>query len=472
VLYQFIAKLDPITRLNSSAARLATLLSFTLVASCEVLGDPQDEALSRRLLLRLSEFGCSSFAAILPAYYEITGNAVPTVFNPYFLEVAAQQDYYMAKWALAKYYPDKYRTWMDQTVCQTEKSFEGQPDFHQHMLLCHLRLGNFNECKRLLISGVRPLTKPDELGPVHWLVSFGEQEVNEILHLLLEAGCVVDDWVETGQETDFMAGQIDGTPLHCAIMTRNLPLVRTRCGLDTKQSPKNVDRAFQIASSLHFADVLQILNNWVYSFDRTARRRCQLDQWALIISAVLPHVPHLGVARLVRHGKQGATDAMLATFESLLGLGTLPLEKQKMLVQFACLHGCSKSLPLLIAKFNIRENPVQWAEYMKDILSQVILFGDIDSFSPILDSGLIPKDICFINGKYTLIQTCCISPQRKLEFIQKALQLGCSLDALGPGDEYQPNAFTAAVTKGSYDIASFMLQNGANKNFTSGWLGG
>jgi hypothetical protein len=59
-----------------------------------------------------------------------------------------------------------------------------------------------------------------------------------------------------------------------------------------------------------------------------------------------------------------------------------------------------------------------------------------------------------------------------VEFIHKALQLGCSLDALGPGDEYQPSAFAAAVTKGSYDMASFMLQNGADKDFTSGWLGG
>jgi ankyrin repeat protein len=473
VLYQLIADLDPITRLNSTSSRLATLLSLTLVTSGEVFGDRHDEALTRKLLLRLSDFEYFSFAAILPFYYETTGSAVPKNFNPKILEVAAEQDYYMAKWALAKYYPDKYRIWLSQTIRQTENTFERHSDFNQHMLICHLRLGNFEECKQLLISGVQPLNKSNEIGPVHWLISFGEpQQIDEILHLLLEAGCAINGWVKTGQEVDILAGRIDGTPLHCAVMTRNLHLVRVLCRLDTKPDSENIDTAFKIASSLHFADVLEILNECVCGLNRTGRYRHQLDQWNLIISAVLPHAPHLHVARLLRHGKRGSNDAMLATFEFLLDLGTLPFEEQKILVQLAILHGCGKSLPVLIAKFKMRENPAQWAEYLKDILSNVITFGDIDAFSAILDSGLVPKDVCFINDKWTLIQICCISPSRKVEFIKKVLQLGCSLDSLGPGDEYQASAFTAAVTKGSYDMASFMLQNGADKDFTSGWLGG
>jgi ankyrin repeat protein len=473
VLYQLLANLDPATRSNSTSARLATLLSFTLVTSGEVFGEKHDEALTRKLLLRLSELEYFSFAAILPLYHEITATAVPTVFNPKTLEAAAKEDFYMAKWALARYYPDQYHTWLSQTIRQTEIAFQGRPDFNQHMLLGHLRQGNFEECKRFLNMGVEPPDELDELGPVHWLTSFGNgPQIDELLHLLLQAGCIIDGWVDTGRAFDLLAGRIDGTPLHCAVITRNLHLVRALCRLDIRPNAANIDTAFKIAASLHFADVLHILNEWVNGLNHTGQSCHQLNQWNLLVFAVLPHTPHLQMARLLRHGKRGATDAMLATLDFLSNMGTLSFEQQKNLIQFLILHGCGKGFSLLTAKFKMRESPGQWTEYLKGILSQVILFGDIDAFSAVLDSGLIPKDICFINDKYTLMQTCCISASRRVEFIQKALQLGCSLDALGPGDEYQPSAFVAAVAKGSYDTASYMLQNGADKDFKSGWLGG
>jgi hypothetical protein len=387
VLNQLIADLDPVTRSSSVSGRLATLLSLTLVTSGAV-GENHDEALTRKLLLRLSELEYFSFAAILPFYYGLTSTAVPTVFNPKILEAAAQEDFYMARWALSRYYPDQYRTWLSQTISQTEIAFQGHPNFNQHILLGHLRLGNFEECKRLLIMGIQPPNEPDGLGALHWLTSFEEQsQIDELLHLLLLAGCIIDGWVDTGLDLDMLAGRIDGTPLHCAVFTRNLHLVRALCRLDTRPNAANIDAAFKIAASLHFADVLYILNEWVNGLNCTGRFFYQPDQWNLFVFAVLPHAPHLQVARLLRHGKRGATDAMLATLDFLLNLGALPFERQKNLVQFFSLHGCGKGLPLLAAKFKMRENPGQWTEYLKGIFPQVILFGDIDAFSAVLDNA-------------------------------------------------------------------------------------
>jgi serine/threonine protein kinase/ankyrin repeat protein len=470
-LLGLLAELEPLTRRSGQAGFIATQLAFRFATSPEITcGDKSPEYVCE-LYMRLCKFESLSHISSLPFYYRMVNKQLPSDFSASMLEDAAEMDIYMAKKALASFYPESYQAWLREYEAKALSHYQ---EYSPDMLFMYLRLGNYEHSIVLLNTGVLPFTETYMPSAIHHLVSFSEQtEIHHLAQTIISSGGVLDEWWEDQREDCLLSAHVQGTPLHWACAQRNIAMVKVLCDLDTSPDRRNVDRAFLIAAAMHFDDVLDILARWIMRPTSTPTQLAvapPADVWSAVVAAGTS--AHYYLPRLLRHGPNMATEAMVQTLNVLLGFIDLEYDLQYGLLSLAISSGNAPLLKYLIEHFDVVSQKKKWEGRLEPMFSASILFSHYHAFEVLLDTGLISPKQHFLEGQLTALQVCGDLKQRNPAFVRKLLDMGCHPDELGPANPYGGSPFTLSVILGLYDSALLLLERGADKEFSSGWMGG
>lgn len=334
-----------------------------------------------------------------------------------------------------------------------------QVNENARFLLEHCRNGNYTECKRLLEKGVLVLHNDNSPSALHWLVSFqNEEQMEDIAVRLLGNGAVLNHW-EDMDNVDILNGDIRGTPLHWAVWQRNTSAVRVLTKLDPDPQSENVDRAVLLAATLHFPDVLELLQHWI-----TARRTSSYNVFPAVIMACMTG-PFL-IPRLLHRDSHCREADMLKAFCCLLTMGNLSKEERSSIVMCTILHNNSILLRYLLENLIPKERQDMIDTFW---LYFVIEAGFYEAFEVLTEAniGLPHMNINALAGPaLTALQVCAVTHQRNLAFATRLIEMGWPADARTPEVYYTP--FCIALMNGMYDYANLLLQRGANKDILLG----
>ena len=98
--------------------------------------------------------------------------------------------------------------------------------------------------------------------------------------------------------------------------------------------------------------------------------------------------------------------------------------------------------------------------------------GNKEIFEIFIARGLIHSGTEHGNLKWKPLQVCCLSRHRDPYFARRLVEIGCPVEELAPTKESAWTPFAIAVCSGRYEVATALLELGANKDAYFGWLGG
>jgi ankyrin repeat protein len=464
VLHSLVSGLETLSSGSSTLAGQAGWLLFQLASS------PQFQLLNRgvneccQILTRLCHLGVPSAQAIVFRYHHLHSKSLQ-LLDPEWLETSASNGSYYALKSLRVRYPEKY-----QKLMQSRLSFE--PDLthlEEHTsLLRYCRQGDYAGCKMLLSTGVSAFPiEEDMVSPLHWLVSFqDEDQINDLLKLLLENGAVIDAW--EGEKQDFTFGRAAGTPLHWAVWYRNIPVLRALIKVDSNPKVADLNRALLIAAGMHFYDALDILKIWILSLKHGTRAQC--DWKTALICAAENSICHL--PRRLRHGDRNLPRAFESTMDIMLTVQMPSEEDVKILFQMALPQNNELLLRYMFGRLNLGRRDDILHNHNFDAAVISIAMGLPKIFEICIENELLSPESEHGTQKWKALQVCCFTRQRDPTFARRLLEIGCAVDGAPNIAEDAWTPFAIAVSVGLYHIAVVLLEHGADKDHLSGWLGG
>ncbi|KAF2257585.1 hypothetical protein CC78DRAFT_588300 [Lojkania enalia] len=165
------------------------------------------------------------------------------------------------------------------------------------MLLEHCQRGNFPQCHELLDAGATALSKLENISALKYLVMYDNANVSRVIDRVINAGAQLDHWMDIAVDDDLILGTSSGVPLQWAIMHRNVPAIHAMTARDTRSQEANIEKAFLIATTLHFYEILDILRNWAIGKYYTP-----LADWISSLFVVAAAHLEYYLPRLLRHG--------------------------------------------------------------------------------------------------------------------------------------------------------------------------
>lgn len=450
--------------LTGSTALVTANLYFQLITCPSFEIGDRSTANRLRALQRLCELGSTSHRAIAPAYFEMCQQPLLHNSKTDWLKDAAWCGSSFALRALKHEHPVEFEEWKRE-VEDTASSSQDEG----HLLLSYCRTGNFLQCHRLLDGRASALSDWDEPGPLHYLAMHCEPEVPLLANRLLDAGAALDHFEGSELDDDFLLGRHSGTPLHWAVVNRNVPLIEVLTERDPDPLEGNVKGAFFIACYLHFPEVLEILWNWVTSV------KCRLrDDYVAALQMVAAYNVESHLPRCLWHGHNVDT-AMSQTFEILFLMGP-PSESSLTstggLLNIGTIQHHTSFVQYLLHKFAIPTSLKIPEEVKLGIITMTVLAGHFDLFLLFCRQNILNPNERFGTEKFTGIQICLAAHQRNPAFYQHFIDWGCWVDEMGDTTVSEWTPFGMAVQCGLYEIATLLLRNGADKDITYGWLGG
>jgi len=455
---------------NSTTSLLAANLYFDMMVSPIIqLGDKSVEN-CYRLLLRLCELGSQTHRSIVHQYCKINQMKFTGHYDLAWLEDAAGEGSYFAFQTLSTDFPQNLSNWKTKIEANVLDASTGSPEDCQKMLLVYCRTANFDQCQILLDKGVSAFPDWDESGVLHFLAMSNDPRVPELASRLIDAGAVLDHWEGNQSDDVLLYGKLSGTPLHWAVWHRNLPLLQVLTERDSSPDEDNVKRAVLIAASMYFYDALDIVRSWVSSIHPQLLSSEFLS--TVLVTATENGLYHL--PRLLRHGEKINT-AMTQTFEVLLQMHSPKLAQLVDATGLVNQAVCGNQVHLFryfIARFELNKPKRFPSKVIEGIYSSSLMCGFVDIFDTLYEYRFFPLDHLFGVDKFTGLQVCLAVRQRNPLFIRRYLEWGCPVDEMGATATAEWTPFAMAVQIGLYEVASLLLQHGANKDAAAGWLGG
>jgi ankyrin repeat protein len=464
VIHSLATGLESLFNSNSKLCHQAGWILFQSLSSSNIQLLGKDANKCCQILTRLCQLGVPSAQAIVFRYHNLHGKDLQ-LLDPGWLENAAADGSYFALKSLRMLYPEKYRK-----LIQSGLSIEPdltQPQEYASILRC-CRQGDYVGCKLLLSTGVPAFpVEEDKVSPLHWLVSFhDEDQINDLLKLLLENGAMIDAW--EGEEHDFTFGRVTGTPLHWAVWHRNIPVLRALITVDNNPKVSDLNRALFIAAGMHFYDVVDILKTWVLGLKDATRAQCD---WKTALICVAEN-SIWQLPRRLRHGDTNLSRAFEKTMGSVSALHRPSKEDIKPLFQMAILQNHHLLLRYIFSRldFGKREDILNDPNFDPVLISICLGFREI--FELCIESGLLGPETGHGKSRWKALQVCCFTRQRDPTFVRRLLEIGCPVDGASDDAQATWTPFAIAVSIGLYDIAIMLLEHGADKDYLLGLLGG
>ncbi|KAF2475253.1 uncharacterized protein BDR25DRAFT_382128 [Lindgomyces ingoldianus] len=469
VIFSLLEDLEAIMSSNTPAALPAATIHFKLITTPGIqLGD-KSVANQVRILHRLCDLGSQSHRAIAHIYCKLNKQALPGCFSTSWLEEAAWVGSFSALHTLKVDFPGDFHEWERKIEDNASNSAAGNIGNYDHMLLAYCRTGNLPQCHAMLDAGASALSDWDEPGALHFLAVHRDADLSTLTDRLIDAGAALDHWEGSEMDDDFLLGRCSGTPMHWAVFHQNLAFIRVLARRDKSVQEANLKRAFFIAAVMNFHDVLEILWDWAMDGNYNVPTEW-VSTFRIVAAAHLEH--HL--PRLLRHG-DNVDIAMSQTFEILFMMSSPSKPECSScidLLNLGVIHNRTGFVQYLLRRFDIPKT-ISIPHEKKDVfLSYAILSGFVDMFELFYEYKLFSLDHRSSADKFTGIQMCLAARQRNPVFVRRYIEWGCSVDEMGDSQVAEWTPFTMAVQCGLYDIASMLLQHGADKDATTGWLGG
>ncbi|KAF2095696.1 ankyrin [Rhizodiscina lignyota] len=343
------------------------------------------------------------------------------------------------------------------------------------------RYGNAVITKELLRRGADPKIHGNfAITPLHWLVSFEEDEHLYIASRLLECGADVNAISNTGNTAVIRSvydTPLSGTPLHWAVAQNDLSAVRVllRLGADiTIEFPANSPTAgfnvFEYACSLARYTVLKLfIENDIGKALVDAFHTLKVEDSVTV--RCRPHFVVLGTkTRLQRllHSGVGFEHSMRETIRLLSGSKkpydcVLKADDLSMSAIFAtAFHHCNADVmkSCLELGFDDQIDSTFGLESSRgNALCLAITYGDRDMFSTLLAHGanIWAQDKHFMTP---LVRAARESDD--VFFVDELLKAGVPVD---PTDNVGIQTFYMAVYSGNLKVARFLFEMGADRDW-------
>lgn len=387
------------------------------------------------------------------------------LLNREWLKRAALNGSYYALKSLRTHFPEEHQELMLSRL-NIEPAVYG---FQKEDLLLQLcRQGDYEGCRNLLGAGASAFHMEEGMvSPLHWLVSFDDEtQINDLLDLLINNGAVIDAY--EGRIHDPTFGVVMGTPLHWAIWYRNIPALRALMRVSDEPKMEDLNRAIFIAVSVHFHDVLEILENWIWSLKDGTHARCDWNVALLMVA-------YNGVwelPRRLRHAPKNLPMAFEKTMNIVLACRKLSDENIKCLYILSNVENNGSLLRYLFSHLQLSNAKDLLNDPYFDLAVTSMCMGFREIFELGIQNGIIGPQTEHGSQNFKAIQVCCISRQRDLYFATRLLDIGCAVDDRSAHKDATWTPFAIAVALGLYNIAILLLERGADKDHLLGWLGG
>lgn len=469
VICSLLESLDAILSSNSIVAIQAAKLYFDIITSPGIqLGD-KSIANQGRVLNILRQHGSDSLRTMAFIYSKMNLQAVESTVDPTFLETATLNGSYSAFQLLRNDITGQYDTWKSNLEGDASKLSTSGTRYCDKMLLAYCQTGNVSQCHAMLDAGATALCLSDGISPLHYLTMHEDSKVESLIHRLIDAGAQVNQCEGTIADDDFFVGRSFGMPLHWATMHRNLSAIRALTMSDDEPRKDVIERAFFIAVAIHFYDVVEVLRDWAIPTHYKVT-----SQWisALYVTAaahLLYHQP-----RQLRH-KDNAENALHRTLDALSTICP-PTELETTSIPQLLTMGITQNSPAFLRYFLLKLNRSVIDHIPKEtsdnFLTISIMCGFVDIFEMLYEHHVFGLNHRFGVDKWTGIQVCLAVRQRNPYFVRRYIEWGCEVDEMGDTTVAKWTSFAMAVQCGLFEIASMLLRYGANKDLTTGWLGG
>jgi ankyrin repeat protein len=442
---------------NSELACGAGSLLFQLVAGPLIQVGNKEIDNCCRILLRLCHLGSLIHQAIVHRYFEVHGQK-PDGINPAWLEDTALSGSLYAMNSLCDHFPDRY--------LQLKQTSPNQVS-NEEKLLAYCRNGDYVGCKEMLSYSTSAIPKEGMASPLHWLVSFDDEEIaNDLLLHLLENGADFDAWGGGDYDIDF--GNAAGTPLHWAVWHRNICVVKALTRADPQPGEENITIAIMHAAGMLFYDILGVLKDWVIGLEVSSSQ--EIWYRAMICAA---YEGEKWLPRLLRHGQEGKRLAFERTMDIIATMHLPSPDDVKVMFEMAMVQNNDALIGYLFQHFGLGDRrDLLAASSQRHWVSVSIVAGYREIFEIFIEQGYIGPRTDISEQKWKPLQACCFTRQRDATFVRCLLEIGCPVDDVGVTDTTCWTPFTMAVLHGLYHIAVIFLEHGADKDYLMGSLGG
>ncbi|KAH8668031.1 hypothetical protein BGZ60DRAFT_42099 [Tricladium varicosporioides] len=449
-------------------ARYAGFLLFQLWSSSQFQVVKRDSNVCCRLLLRLCNLDFGLAQAFAACYHECCGEDVGLV-DPWWTEFAASRGSYYALYSLRSSHRTIYQRLMTSPL-DFEPVLENAERSAVHLLQC-CREGNYKGVVDALAAGAsaHPVQE-GSISALHWLVSFDDpQQAAELSLQLVRNGAALEAWEGAGD--DFTFGRVTGTPLHWAIWHRNISAVQALTSLISQPDRQNVDRAICIAASMHFHDVLELLRNWIVRLKPSARS--DYDWHSAMICAADNST--YALPRKLRHQPGNLASAFEKTMNVIISVEMPSTEDVEIMFDLAISQNNPPLLRLLFTQLSLAKRKDLFKprpRFPSHPIFTLIAQGSLELLSIFIEQGILTSQVELGPERFRPLQVCCVTRQRDPAFVAKLLEIGCPVDDIGGTDASRWTPFSMAVALGMFEIATLLLEHGADKDYIMGWLGG
>ena len=415
----------------------------------------KDEETCCTLLVKLSELGSTKARAITAPYHILCAQS-PRELPLNWLEEATSNGSYFAKECLRILDIERY-----QRVMSRPLNFEfasTDTNVVESELFRYARAGDYKACKTILESHTPLPTQNSGISPYHWLVSFSDEaQINDLVTLLIQKGAPLGLW-EGNTKDNYTFGKVIGTPLCWAVWHRNIPLTRALLRAMGGIKVEVMNRLINLAAGLHFYDILEVFRITKANLVAGAKPNWQ---FALYCAG---DIGEFKLARRLRHGDAYTGKALEKTLDVLLSVYKPTKEDVKVLFDFAWQKNSPDLMRYLFEKFDLAKRNDLLGDTIGDLVLHTIAAGQKEIFEIFIARGLISPNTEHGEKKWKPLQACVSSRQRDPYFAKRVVEIGCQVDAVGGTKDSSWTPFAMAVSSGRFDVATTLLELGADKD--------
>jgi ankyrin repeat protein len=362
-----------------------------------------------------------------------------------------------------------------QTLLEYEPSLINQITFaNETPLLLSCRHGNARVTKRLLGKGAKvDCGLPNGVQPLHWLVTFTEEEQRDVGRILKYRGANIDAWANVNNKRDvpsaFSDLPVSGTALHWAIIAKDIPALLTlmELGADPLYRFGKGTSAFEFACSLcNFAAVEFFLQYERVKLAVQVFRPLEDGVPVLVQPLFFVVGGESRWMRLMRHGLQ-FEEEQRKVIELLVRHGAptdcvLKVEDQKMTATFAAAwHDCNVDVLRSGLRYGFQDHlESKWCSASSGgtPLFLTITHRNREMFLLMLEHGANVEALDMY-GFDPVLRAC--KETDDIFYIQKLVEAGAQLKRRG---KTNVSAFYIAVYAGNLKTATYLYDQGFDRD--------
>jgi ankyrin repeat protein len=331
-------------------------------------------------------------------------------------------------------------------------------------LLCACRAGHACLARNLLRLGAKARRAKSGETPLHWLIAFDEEEVEEVAKELIAHGAELEQQHVVTESNDYTFDIYPhGTPLDWAVARRKMAAIKILIELGADPFNECSEHSpFVRAVSLHDTEVVKVL---VRSAHTTSERLKMLDSTgqSLLFHAIYCNEPY---QRILQHGAE-AMNAARDTIKILLdgGCNTSCVDKDGDSIMHLAAGFCDADfIEMLLTNFDcVKYINTPCGESARTPIHHAIASWKLEVVKLLLSHGADTS--CISKGRTLLHLSVAGDGMYSIQWL-KLLDLPNrkDLDALAiqPDAQQGLTAFEMAVLDCKLELADFLLTSGAD----------